>query len=403
MRSSSFRSSCVRDSWSITLVRRVDNGPTTKRRRTGERMIGTSNRLVTPLTDHYDAFLFDLDGVVYRGTSAVPHAVDSLVTLHRLGKPSMFVTNNAFRTPAEVAGLLRSLSVPAAPSAVVTSAEAAARVLAEELSEGDPVLVIGSRSLETALRHVGLRPTRSADDSPAALVQGWAPDVDWHQLAEGTYALAEGIPWLVTNADLTVPKERGLAPGNGALVAAIQAATDREPRVIGKPEPALFREAIRRTRSRRALVIGDQLNTDIAGAVRAGLDSALVLSGATSASDLIRAPESQRPTYVCRDLRDLLVPYVPVDRDGAAWCCGEWRVRVSLGRVSLDRTDKRESDTRALRALCHAVWHTAGGEDFPGIAAQAANRWSELTRSPRTANRLDAVNGSPKLVLAHFA
>lgn len=266
------------------------------------------------VVDWYDAFLFDLDGVVYRGAGAIPHAVGCLETLRRLTKTYAFVTNNAVRTPDEVAGLLRSLGVSATGSAVVTSAEAAARALADELSEGDPVLVVGGRSLEIALYDVGLRPVRSADENPRAVVQGWAPNVDWNQLAEGAYALAGGIPWVATNTDITVPKERGLAPGNGTLVAAVAAATGRQPRVIGKPEPGLFKEAIRRTEARRALVIGDSLDTDIAGAIRGGLDSALVLSGATSAADLLQVPDCQRPTYVWQDLRDMFTPCVPLVR-----------------------------------------------------------------------------------------
>ncbi|MGD9694426.1 MAG: HAD-IIA family hydrolase [Thermoleophilia bacterium] len=254
----------------------------------------------------YDGFLLDLDGVVFRGAAAIPGAVESLAELRRRGAPCAFVTNNASRTPDEVAALLRSLGVAAEPDEVVTAAVAGARALADEMPGGAPVLVVGGAAIETALREAGLRPVRSQGDGPRAVIQGWAPEVGWGQLAEAAYALADGVPWLATNDDASVPTERGLAPGNGALVAAVATATGRRPRVIGKPQPLMFAQAARRMGARRPLVIGDRLETDIAGAVRAGFDGALVLTGASSAAAARSAPPQRRPTHVWADLRGLL-------------------------------------------------------------------------------------------------
>ncbi|MGH3510674.1 MAG: HAD-IIA family hydrolase [Pseudonocardiaceae bacterium] len=259
------------------------------------------------VADWYDAFLFDLDGVVYRGASAIPHAVESLETAatdedvflrHEQCRPHTRRGRRASPIAGRVGDRLGGCDLGRGRGA--GAGRRAVRGRSGPRCRG--------RSLETALYDAGLRPVRSADENPRAVFQGWAPNVDWNQLAEGAYALAGGIPWATTNTDITVPKERRLAPRNGTLVAAVAAATGRQPRVIGKQEPGLFEEAIRRTEARRALVIGDRLDTDIAGAVRGGLDSALVLSGATSAADLLQVPDCQRPTYVWQDLRDMSTP-----------------------------------------------------------------------------------------------
>lgn len=313
--------------------------------------------------EDFDVALLDLDGVVYTGARAVPHAVEVLASVRRRGMALAFVTNNAARTPETVAGHLTELGVPAEPQDVVTSAQAAARVVAERVPEGSAVLVVGGEGLETALRERGLRPVRSAKDEPAAVVQGFAPDVDWSALAEATYAVAAGVPWVASNADLTIPTERGIAPGNGALVGVVRAATGVEPIVAGKPELPLHRETILRTGARRPLVVGDRLDTDIEGACNGGVESLLVLTGVTTAAGVLAAEPGRRPTFVAEDLRVLLGELPLARRDGDAWVCGGWSARVVDGAVDVSGGGERID---GLRAACAAAWE--GDADTSGVA-----------------------------------
>ncbi len=197
------------------------------------------------LVDRYDLLMFDLDGVVYLGTEPVPGAVEAISRLRRRGTAVAYVTNNASRRAAEVSSLLNSLGVPAEPAQVTTSAQAAAVVLAERFAPGSAVLVVGSAALAAEVAAVGLRPVSGAGDSPAAVVQGYGPEVGWALLAEACVAVRAGAFWLATNPDRTLPSPRGPLPGNGALVAAVATALDRAPDlVVGKPAPTLFEQAI---------------------------------------------------------------------------------------------------------------------------------------------------------------
>jgi HAD superfamily hydrolase (TIGR01450 family) len=257
--------------------------------------------------------MLDLDGVVYRSRDAVPHAVESLLAAAAAGMRLTYVTNNASRTPEMVAAHLVELGLPATPDEVVTAAQAVARLIAEQVPQGARVLVIGDEGLRVAVSGYGLELVSSADDDPAAVVQGYRPDTSWTDLAEAAYAIERGVPWFAANTDSTMPTARGIAPGNGALVGAVAAATGTWPTVAGKPEPALHRETMIRTGARRPLVVGDRLDTDIEGANRAGVDSLLVLTGVATLEQLRAAPDLHQPTYVARDLRGLLDPGQLVD------------------------------------------------------------------------------------------
>lgn len=261
-----------------------------------------------PLAALYDTALLDLDGVVYRGADAVPHAVDALLSAAEAGMRLAYVTNNASRTPAAVATHLRQLGLPADPSDVVTAAQAVARLVAEQVPHGAPIFVVGGDGLRQALQEHGLTVVDSAEHDPAAVVQGYRPDTTWTDLAEAAYAIERGAPWFAANTDRTMPTARGIAPGNGALVSAVAEATGKWPTVAGKPEPALHRETMIRTQAQRPLVVGDRLDTDIEGANRAGVDSLLVLTGVTRLEDLQKAPREHQPTYLAQDLRGLLEP-----------------------------------------------------------------------------------------------
>lgn len=325
-----------------------------------------------PITRH-DAVLFDLDGVLYAGSRAVPGAPEVVAAVREAGLRVAFVTNNAARTPAVVAEHLSSLGVLAAPGDVVTSAQAAAKLLAERVPPGSPVLLVGGEGLVVALLECGLRPVASARDAPVAVVQGFSPDVGWRLLAEGTYAVRSGIPWVASNLDLTVPTDRGLAPGNGTLVGVVAQATGLQPIVAGKPQVKLITEAIARTGAGSPLAVGDRLDTDIVGANRAGVPSLLVLTGVTTPADLLLAAPDARPTFVAADLRTgLLEPHPPVHRESrAAWRCGGWRCTLVDGRIELIGEGSLED---AVRAVCVGVWDS----DSPGVAESGLTALTRL-------------------------
>ncbi|MEO3792080.1 HAD-IIA family hydrolase [Nonomuraea sp. B10E15] len=305
------------------------------------------------LIDGYDTLLLDLDGVVYLGGYAVPGAPAALEEARRKGVRLAYVTNNASRTPAAIAAHLRELGAPATASDVVTSAQAAARLVAERVPPGSNVLVVGGSGLRLAVRDRGLRPVSAAAESPAAVVQGIAPGLSYELLAEGTLAVRQGALFVASNGDSTMPTRRGELPGNGSMVRVIASATGVEPVYAGKPDPPLHRESMLRTGARRPLVVGDRLDTDIEGASNAGVESLLVLTGVATPVEVLTAAPRHRPTYVGEDLGTLLRPY-PEVRDGS---CGGWRARWCDGVLCLDG-DGRRID--GLRAACDAAWSAAG-------------------------------------------
>jgi glycerol-1-phosphatase len=276
-----------------------------------------------PLVQRYPGLICDLDGVVYRGPDAIPGAVETLNMLIVSGIAVSFATNNASRPPGDVRTHLRALGVAEAYD-VATSSQAAAAHLADLLDPGSPVLAVGGPGVTEALAEAGLTPLRldeladAATDAatdvtgrtPLAVMQGLGTEVTWRELAEVAHRVQDGTPWVVTNLDIMLPTARGPAPGNGALVAAVRTATDAVPHVVGKPGPALFDRARSGlgTRPEATLVCGDRLDTDIAGAHAAGLDSLLVLSGACSLRDLAVAAADERPTYVAEGLTGMLAP-----------------------------------------------------------------------------------------------
>ena len=273
-------------------------------------MVGKKKTLVSG----YDALFLDLDGVIYRGPHAVAHAVESL---NKCSIPMGYLTNNASRTPQAVADQIAQYGLPATANDVVTSPQAAVRVLAELIPAGALVLVVGGEGLVTEVEAAGFAVTRTAEDKPRAVIQGFSPEVGWPQLAEASFALQrdESVVWVATNTDWTIPVERGVAPGNGALVSAVHLAVGRLATFAGKPEKALFDVAKERfSHSTRPLMIGDRLDTDIKGANRAGIDSAIVLTGIDQAKQILAAADDERPTYILEDLRGLHEPYPDIKR-----------------------------------------------------------------------------------------
>ena len=313
----------------------------------------------TPKTDPSplegrDAVLADLDGIVYKGADAIPFAVESLnraAETLRVG----YITNNASRTDASVAGHLSELGLSVRPEDVVTSPQAAVVLLADLVPAGSTILVIGGEGLTTEVERAGFRLTRSAEDSPAAVIQGFAPTVGWEQLAEASFALHAGIPWVATNTDWTIPVARGIAPGNGTLVSAVHTAVGRLPVVAGKPERAIFDAATARFGSANPLFLGDRLDTDIKGANAAGMESAHVLTGIDRAKQLLAADATLRPTYVLGDLRELHLPYpaTTIARNGTH---SVRNAKVRLEGDSVVIVEAGDDELDLLRAACSVIW-----------------------------------------------
>ncbi|MDA2815188.1 HAD-IIA family hydrolase [Nocardiopsis sp. RSe5-2] len=313
-----------------------------------------------PLNALYDAALLDLDGVVYIGDRAVPAAPEAIAKARAAGMAAAFVTNNSSRTPSSIAERLTALGVPAAASDVVTSAEAAARLVAERFPAGAPVLVVGDTGLRWALIRRGMRPVTQAAEDPVAVVQGHSPRLGYDLVCQGALAVGRGALFVASNADATAPMGQGILPGNGSFSRVIANATGVEPVVAGKPMRPLHEEGVARTGAERPLVVGDRLDTDIEGAHARGAAGLLVLSGVTGARELAAAPPERRPDYIAWDLSGLNESHPGAEPipDGAV--CAGWTARIRPdGGVALsgggDRLD-------GLRAVCAAAWSAPGAD-----------------------------------------
>jgi glycerol-1-phosphatase len=342
---------------------------------TGNGVVAGNRRLLPSgsqarLSECYDAALLDLDGVVYVGRSPVPGAADALQEAAKRGMRLAFVTNNASRTPNAVAAQLTGMGIAATAGDVVTSAQAAAHLIADRFPASSPVLVIGSTALRLALRERGLRPVSTAAEKPVAVVQGYAPDVNYPILTEGALAIRAGAWYVATNADPTLPTARGLQPGNGSLLQVLITATGQRPVVAGKPETPLHAESVERIDARDPLGVGDRLDTDIEAANRAGVDSMLVLTGVSRPPDVLLAPPQQRPTYLAADLSGLGAQHPEIAMADGGFRCGGWTASVADDPASPSWLDIAGSGdpVDALRALCAAAWSV--GPPEPAAAAR---------------------------------
>ncbi|QJU53067.1 HAD-IIA family hydrolase [Herbiconiux sp. KACC 21604] len=318
----------------------------------------TDGQNPTPL-EGVDAVLADLDGVVYQGPDPIPHAVDSLLRVSSEGLRVGYITNNASRTDSQVAEHLSSFGLQVAPHDVVTSPQAAMRLMATLIDPGATVLVVGGVGLVSEVEKAGFVVTRSVDDRPAAVVQGFAPEVGWTQLAEASFALHDpAVHWVATNTDWTIPVARGIAPGNGTLVSAVHTAVGRLPVVAGKPETPIFEVAKDRFGASNAAFIGDRLDTDTMGAKRAGLRAIHVLTGIDRAKQLLAAPKGQRPDFIVDDLRQLFDPYPAtiVSKDGSETRVGASVVRMQGHVVRVVKAG--DSATDLVRAGAAAIWNS---------------------------------------------
>lgn len=313
-------------------------------------MLAASDR---PLCRAYDLAMLDLDGVVYVGGEAVPGAPGHLDAAREAGMRLAFVTNNASRTPGTVAAHLRELGVEAEDSDVVTSSQAAARVLVDKLGAGAEVVVLGAEGLRAAVEAEGLVPVAVDHASAAALVTGYGPDVVWREIMQSAVRVRDGLWWVASNTDMSFPTSFGLAPGHGVLVEAIARFAGVEPVVAGKPARPLLDETVRRVGGSRPLMVGDRLDTDIEGARNAGLDSLLVLTGVTGLAELVAARPEERPNYIAADLGGLHEQHSAPETGGSGVALGGWSASVDGSRL---RVSGEGSADDWWRVVAEAAW-----------------------------------------------
>lgn len=312
---------------------------------------------MSALIDGHDVALFDLDGVLYLGPNAVPGAVEGVTALQARGVRTCFVTNNAARPGQAVVDQLTTLGFRASLDDVITSTQAATALMKSELPAGAKVLVVGTQNLVDHMVEAGFVPVESADDAPDAIVQGYDPQLAWPRLDEAAIAVQRGARWYACNTDWTRPTERGLVPGAGIAVHAVQVTTRVSPTVTGKPFKPLMSEAIRRTGAKNALFVGDRLDTDIAGACTVGIDGCLVFTGVHGKRDLLEAAEGYRPTAIAWDIPALLQPARVAHMDADGVRCGGAYVTASGGVATIaGDLDGHEAQLDALWALAQLVW-----------------------------------------------
>jgi glycerol-1-phosphatase len=277
---------------------------------------------MSTLADRYDAFLLDLDGVVYRGETPIPGASDAVRDLRRRGRRVVFITNNSAPTPQAVVDTLKSLGVSASLDEVVTSAQAAVPLVRDLIGSGGKVFVVGEEGVRAALKEGGMTLLEGEPDRADAVVVGWDRHASYDSLRIASVLVQRGARFVATNADASYPAPGGdLWPGTGALLAAIEKTTGRMATVAGKPHRPLFDAALDRAGTRNALVVGDRIDTDVAGASAAGLDAALVLTGAAVPAQLL--DHDALPVAILEDLSRLsherpnvrIRPAIPADEE----------------------------------------------------------------------------------------
>lgn len=331
-------------------------------------MLGSSDQA---LCQAHDLAMLDLDGVVYVGGEAVPGAPAHLAAAREAGMRLAFITNNASRPPGQVAQHLRELGVEATTDDVVTSSQAAARLLAERFGAGARVVALGADGLREALTAAGLVPVEVQDEA-VAVATGYGPDVRWGEVMRAAVRIRDGLPWVATNTDATFPAPFGVAPGHGVQVDMLRRFTGVDPVVAGKPARPLLDETVRRVGGRRPLMVGDRLDTDIEGARRAGLESLLVLTGVTGLPELVSATPELRPTYLAPDLEGLLTAHQAPEPGADAASLGGWTARVEGDRLRVDGDGARADWWRVVAVAAWTHLDDAGEPaDVSGVEVPA--------------------------------
>lgn len=312
--------------------------------------------MVAKVFGSFDTVLLDLDGVIYEGKNPIVDAVESVSALQQKQIPVGYITNNSSRKPEAIAKQLGEFGLALNDEDIVSSAQAGVELLATQIPAGSKVLVVGGEGLRFEVSRAGFELVASSEDNPAAVIQGFAPDVSWNDLAEASYAVANGARWIATNQDWTIPREKGLAPGNGTLVSAVHTAVGQLPLVAGKPERAIFATATARFGSSSAIYVGDRLDTDVLGANQAGLGSGLVMTGVTTRKELLAARADSRPTYILETLKDLLTEYRSPIKTKRGYKLGQAEVELLGEKVVVSFGDPTSLD--ALKCACLTIWES---------------------------------------------
>jgi HAD superfamily hydrolase (TIGR01450 family) len=256
------------------------------------------------LADEFDGLLVDLDGVVWVGREMVPGAVEALASLLAGGMEIVFVTNNPGKPASAYGERLREAGVPVTEDRVVTAGEAIAELAAKR--GGGTAFVIGAPAFHDTVAAAGLKLVggEAGREANVVLVSGHR-GFDYEELLTATLALQRGAALFATSRDPTLPMPGGAWPGTGAVLAAVETASGATAEIGGKPEPHLFEMARERVRAaQRVAMVGDRISSDIEGGRRAGLETILVLSGATSRDEAEGA--SPAPDHIVADLAGLL-------------------------------------------------------------------------------------------------
>lgn len=248
----------------------------------------------------YKGYLIDLDGTMYRGTEQIEAASDFVAQLVKNQLPYLFVTNNSSQTPEQVAEKLTQFNIHANTESVFTTSQATANFIWEKKQEAK-VYFIGEEGLRQALQKRGLELVES---DPDFVVMGIDRDISYEKLAKACIAIRNGATFISTNADIAIPTERGLLPGNGALTSVVAVSTNTQPIFIGKPEGIIVDQALQvlGTDKIDTLMVGDNYDTDIKAGINCGLDTLLVHTGVTSRKQLENY--SVQPTYTVDSLED---------------------------------------------------------------------------------------------------
>lgn len=246
----------------------------------------------------YKGYLIDLDGTMYRGTERIEEAVKFVQELNRRDLPYLFVTNNSSKTKDQVAKVLEGFEIPATSDHVYTTSMATANYI-EKLKPNASVYCIGEAGIQEALKEKGFTLTA---DQPDFVVMGIDRSITYEKLANACLAVRNGAQFISTNADIALPTERGLLPGNGSLTSVVAVSTQVQPTFIGKPEAIIMEMALEQlgTPKEDTIMIGDYYDTDILAGMRSGLDTLLVHTGVTT-KELLKNYEVQ-PTYAVNGL-----------------------------------------------------------------------------------------------------
>jgi HAD superfamily hydrolase (TIGR01457 family) len=304
----------------------------------------------------YKTLLLDLDGVIYEGTNAIKDSVETISMFKKAGTQVGYVTNNSSRTEEAIAEQLSGFGIELSAADIISSAQAGAELLATMVPKGSKVLVVGGEGLRKSVRDAGFEIVDSSEEKPAAVIQGFAPEVSWLDLAEASYAIQGGAKWVATNQDWTIPREKGIAPGNGTLVSAVHTAVGQLPIVAGKPERAIFDTALRVFETDSAIYVGDRLDTDVLGANGAGIGSALVMTGVTTRKELLAAKADSRPEYILGSMTELMDSYKSPVKTKRGFKLDDVEVELLGEKLVVSFGDPRS--LAALKAACLTIWES---------------------------------------------